>query len=191
MNDLIIDEQTSLDFLDEMNLRLKEIENHSRLIKNGEIHPSVLVYATANYYGNATWILRLYENECLKDEGLQQDYKIVWSEWIIESSKKLNESRIKSKYASQTEIEAQAIVDHKEEWKDWQRKLLVSKRTVSMYRRITEDWSSVLQVLIQLNANSRTEMRSLYADKISEAELEKVEENRKLKKVKTMKVEST
>lgn len=185
----IIDDQTSLDFLEEVTKRTQEIEEHSRLIKNGEIYPSVLTYATANYYANSVWLLKLYEVETLKEEGLQQEFKIVWSEWLIEASKKLNSERIKSKYASQTEIEAHAILDNKDEWQKWQRKLLLSKRRVSMYRRIKDDWASVLQILIQLNANSRSEMRSLNAEKFSQNELEKVSEERRLKKVKNLRAE--
>lgn len=185
----IIDEQTSYDFLQEVTERLEEIEQHSHLIRDGEVLPQVLVYATATYYANAVWLLKLYENETLQEEGIQQDFKIVWSEWIIEASKKLNTERIKSKYASQTEIEAQAIVDNKEEWQEWQKKLLLSKRRVSLYRRIKDDWASVLQILIQLNANSRSEMKSLHAERFSENETNKVSEERRVKKIKTMRGE--
>jgi hypothetical protein len=77
-----------------------DINAASDLIKEGEIKPTVLVYALAKHYSTSSRILTLYEGENYRLKNLKRRYKLVFSQWVNKVSKELNETRAKSKFAS-------------------------------------------------------------------------------------------
>lgn len=182
MSDNTITEEDVFNFLKEVDKQIAYIEEQSQLIRNGEIPPTMLNYATAKHHATSCWILKMYESEVIRDKGLQTDYKIEWSSWIKETAKELNQNQPKSKFASASEIEANAILNHRDEYRTWQKKLIISDRTVSLYRRLTENWKGVLNILITLSSNSRADMKALGIENIVEYE---VKRNLKKKEIPT------
>ena len=177
----LITENDVFEFMKEVQEKVDYLDRYTKVIRDQNIPTTVLNYVSANFPGLNSWLLKVYEAECVRDMGLKQDYKIQWSEWLIAVSTELNQSRIKSKYASASEIEAHTIVKNKEEYRKWQRDLIMSEKRVSMYRRLKDDLEDTLKIIIALNANSRSEMKSLSVEGVSQRLVER-EKKIKIKK---------
>ncbi|MGD9679029.1 MAG: hypothetical protein AB7V16_11865 [Vulcanibacillus sp.] len=170
-----------LEFLESTQETLSEIEKQSVLIKEGEIPPSLLNGALANYQGLNAFLIRQYEISVLEDEQLKDEYKMIYSKWFVDTRNKLNDSRISSKFASATEIEANALIDNREEYLSWKRKLNLSERKVSMYRRLLDGFKIQAQMLINISNNMRSELSALSVENRANRNLNKEKIIRKIK----------
>jgi hypothetical protein len=167
----MLDSNEKLSYLDFVQDKLKYIERYNTLIRNGQefITPEILNHALASHNAVLNWLIREYESISLDYGDLQEDYKSKMDEWIIEAKKVLNENRVSSKFASATEVEAQARITHREDYIKFKRNLLIYERKVSFYKRIMDSWASNKDLLVNLSWNMRTEMKALnienYANK--------------------------
>lgn len=157
----MIDNEQILEYHEYVQQKLKYLERYTSLIHNGEITPEAINHAVASYSGLHSWMITEYEKVCLDYDILKEEYQSHFDEWFIESRNKLNETRLSSKYASATEIEANARVNHRDEYLRYQSKLKILERKVSMYRRLMDNWKNQAQMIIQLSQNSRAEMKAL------------------------------
>lgn len=173
-----------LDFQTEIEDKVKFIEQQTNLINNRQITPEGLSYAIANYNSINNFLINQYEIVSLENEELKDEWKIVWSDWFIKSKNKLNETRISSKFASATEIEAQALLDNREEYLQWKKKLNVSERRVSFFHRLTDAWKLQAQMLINLSMNMRSELSALSIENRANKDLTKEKIMRKIKQPK-------
>lgn len=152
----------TFDFLEDDNEKIEYINSLGNLIKDDEISPESLNEALANYFPITRYLLTLYESVSLEDDMLKLDYKTWYADKFIESKTRLNaDITVKSKMASTTEIEQNLIVTNKQEYIEWQQKLIISEKRKSFYFRILESWKSNSQQIIQLSQNMRTELYSL------------------------------
>ncbi len=172
---------TVLEFLESTQDNLDRINEQSKLISDGEIPPSLLNSALANYQGLNTFLIRQYEISVLEDEQLKDEYKMLYSKWFVDTRNKLNDSRVSSKYASATEIEANALLDNREEYLTWKRRLNLSERKVSMYRRLLDGFKVQSQMLIQISGNMRAELSALSVENRANKNITKEKIIRKIK----------
>jgi hypothetical protein len=163
--------------------KIKYIEEQTRLINNREITPQGLNHALANYNIVNNFLINQYEIVCLEDEELKDGWKLVWSDWFITAKNKLNDSRTSSKFASATEVEAHALIDNREEYLKWKKKLNISERRVSMYRRFMESWKTQANILVNLCQNMRSELSALSVENRANKDLTKEKIIRKVKVV--------
>jgi len=154
-------EKETLDFYEVIQKKLEYLERYATLIKAGNISPEAINHALASYQSIVSWIVSEYEKVSLEFDITKEEYQVDFDTWYLEASNRLNETRIKSKFASNTEIEATARVNHREEYLRWQSKLKIMERKVSLYRRIMDNWKNQKDVLVNLAQNSRAEMKSL------------------------------
>ena len=173
--------ETVLDFLESTQDSLDKINEQSTLIKDGEIPPSLLNNALANYQGLNSFLIRQYEISVLEDEELKDEYKMIYSKWFVDTRNKLNDSRVSSKFASATEIEANALVDNREEYLMFKRKLNLSERKVSMYRRLLDGFKIQAQMLVNISNNMRSELSALSVENRANKNITKEKIIRKIK----------
>jgi len=150
-----------IEFLEATQDNLDKVNEQSKLIYDNEIPPSALNNALANYHGLNTFLVRQYEISVLEDEELKDEYKMIYSKWFVDTRNKLNNSRTSSKFASTTEIEANALIDNREEYLSWKKKLNLSERKVSMYRRLLDGFKIQAQMLVNIANNMRSELSAL------------------------------
>jgi hypothetical protein len=100
----------------------------------------------------------------------------------MEIKNELIEKKLTSKFPSQTEIEAQALLKHKEEYKIWRQKLRDSERKVSFYRRLLEGWKTQANMLVNLSQNMRSELSALSIENSANKHINKEKVIRKIKK---------
>lgn len=153
--------QSEDSFVHDIEKNISYVNKVSNLISNGQITPELLNESLAKYIGVNTFLISIYEQTVLEDETLKDEWKLIWSEWFIKAKNNLNDSRVSSKFASATEIEAHALVDNREEYLSWKKKLNLSERKVSMYRRIVDSWKVQSQILVQISNNLRSELSAL------------------------------
>ncbi len=151
--------------LESDNEKIEFIQSIGNLIINGEITPQSLNNGLGNYFNANTFLLTLYETSDIDYKSLKEDYEVWFSEKFIEVRDSLNKDRTTSKYASQSEINNQVIVDNKSEYSHWKSKLLVAEKRVSFYRRLVDSFKTQSQILITLSNNMRSEMWALQVDK--------------------------
>jgi|WetSurMetagenome_2_1015567.scaffolds.fasta_scaffold12649_5 hypothetical protein len=159
---MIIEEYVSFS-----NEKINYIENICNLVKDGNIYPSVLNSIMSEYYSTSNWILRQYEIEMIYDTSLKQEYDVWWSEKFIEKKKEMQKDLPKSIKLSGNEIDIEVKISNKEKYLEWQNKLLLSDRKVSTLRRLNDNWKNMLQILITLSSNSRSEMKALGIENIA------------------------
>lgn len=152
------DKEEYLKYVEE---KIKYIERYMAIIKNDEITPQVINHALANHGSIQDWLIKEFEHIQLDYTDLKEDYQAVFDEWVIEARNKLNEKRVSSKFASNSEIEGQARVDHREEYIKWKRKLMIMEQKMNFYRRIRDNWEAQRDILSNLSWNTRAELRSL------------------------------
>jgi hypothetical protein len=154
-------EDEVLNYHEYIQQKLAYLERYTTLIKDGNISPESINHALASYQSIGAWMISEYEKVSLDFDILKEEFQTYFDEWYLEASKKLNESRIKSKFASGTEIEATARVTHREDYLKWQARLKIMDRKVSLYRRLMDNWKAQKDAIVNLSQNSRAEMRSL------------------------------
>lgn len=176
----MISNEDKLDYHEYTQEKLAYIERYISLIKNREVTPDVINHALVSYEGVGNWLIKQYEDIALDYEDMKEEYQVDFDNWFLEASSKLNETRIKSKFASTTEIEATARVTHREEYLHWQGKLKIMERKVSMFRRLMDNWKNQKDMIVNLAQNSRGEMRALgiqdlanYDDRVKKEKIRK------------------
>lgn len=172
----------SMELYNEIQEKIQYIEKQISLIKDGEITPESLNNALANYYTINNFLITQYELISLEDESLKDEYKLLWSEWFMEIKNELIEKKLTSKFPSQTEIEAQALLKHKDDYKIWRQKLRDSERKVSFYRRLLEGWKTQANMLVNLSQNMRSELSALSIENSANKHINKEKVIRKIKK---------
>lgn len=181
---MFLDENELLDYHTFVQKKLQYIERYIAVIKNDEITPEVINHALASYQAVGNWLISEYEDVCLEYECTKEEYQIDFDSWLLDASNEINEKRIKSNFASKTEIEAKARVDNREEYLKWQRKLKILERKVSLFRRIMDNWKSQKDMIVNLSQNSRAEMKALGIQDLANYEEDKEEDKPKKQKIK-------
>ena len=157
----MLEESEKEEYLKYVQDKIKYVEQYMDIIKNYEITPQVINHALSNHGKIMNWLISEFEKISLDYEDLKEDYQVEFDKWVIEARKKLNDGRVASKFASNSEIEGCARVEHREEYLRWKRKLLIMEHKVSFYRRIRDNWQNQKDILTNLSWNTRTEMKNL------------------------------
>jgi len=176
----------SFDFLESDAEKVNFINNIGNLIKNGEISPEALNECLGNFFSITRYILTLYESVSLEDDNLKLQYKLWWSDKYDDAQIYLSKDTSPSKTISDTKIENRVIVSNKEEYEEWQKKLIMSEKRKSFYYRILESWKANSKQITELSQNMRTELMSLSVEKKANEDLTKegLIRHAKIKKVK-------
>lgn len=152
------------DFLVFAQQKINQIKEQTNLINNGEISISELNRCLVEFSSTSAYLIYEYEQASLEEEIFKDEYKLDYSNWYTEARNKLNVSRIQSKFANGTEIEAEALVQHREEYLEWRKKLLLAEKKTSMYRRYLDTLKIQGNILIQISQNLRQEGYSLQVE---------------------------
>ena len=162
--------------------KIEYIERYTTLIANKQISPEALNHALAVYTNVTTFLISEYENTMLDLEDKQEQYKVDWDTWYLEAKNTINEKRVSSKFASNTEIESTARVAHREEYLQWMRKIKVLERKVSFHRRLLDSWNNQHKLLIAMSNNMRSELASLFTQDLANRD-DISEKKKKIKKL--------
>jgi len=157
----MLEESDTKDYEDFVQKKIEYIERYMNIIKNKEITPQIINHALANHGNVLNWLDKEYDHMIMDYESLKEDYQADFDKWVIEARSTLNEKRVSSKFASNTEIEGQARVSHREEYIAWKRKLLVWEHKISFYKRLRNNWEAQRDILTNLAWNTRAELRAL------------------------------
>lgn len=172
-------------FIESDEEKVNFIQEIGNLVQNGEIAPEKLNECLANYFAITRYILTIYESVSLENANLNLEYDCWFAEKCKECEKKLNEGVSASKTISDKKIENEVLVVYKDEYKEWQKKLIMSERRKSFYFRIMESWKANSKQITELSQNARTELLSLSTEKKANEDLSKEALNNhvKIKKV--------
>ena len=141
--------------------RVQFLQQMNQLVENGQCTPELLNTALANYASTSTWLITILETVEIEHNNLKLDYSVWESEKIIETKEKMSFGMSKSLKLSQTEINAQMIVDNKAKYIEWQRQLQLAERKEGFYRRLNDMWKKNADIILCLSNNMRSELRSL------------------------------
>ena len=144
--------------------KLDYIERYLNIIHNDEITPQVINHALANHGSIMNWLDKEYDDMMLDYESLKEDYQCDFDSWVIEARSTLNDKRVASKFASNSEIEGQARVTHREEYIKWKRQLLVMEHKIAFYKRLRNNWEAQRDILANLSWNTRSEMKNIHTE---------------------------
>ena len=164
--------------------KVEFLNNMNNLVENGECTPELLNTALVNYAPTSAWLINVLESVEIENNNLKTEYNIWESEKFVEVKNRLSEGMSKSLKLSQGEIDAQMIVDNKEEYKEWKFKLQMAERREGFYRRLNDMWKKDADIILALSNNMRQELRSLSIENKANKEIDSEMTMRKIKKVK-------
>lgn len=136
--------------------------------------PERINYCLACYTDIGNQLLFNYRQLLDKLNYYKQQFNNWQKEKFVLARDKLNSDRTKSKYASQSEIEAEAYVDNKCEWNEWEQKIFFIEAKTNLLNGIKENWKSHSFMLKEISDNMKVEMRNLNMERIIEKPTNKV-----------------
>ena len=145
--------------------KIEYINEISNIISNGQITPEKINECLGNYFTISVWLTTVLESVELLNGQTKLEYKI-WESEAKTNARLLLEQNITTKSAkpSASDIESKMIVDNKNEYHEWQSKLLNLERKEGFYRRLCDSWKAQSQMLINISQNARSEMYSLHVE---------------------------
>jgi hypothetical protein len=157
-------------FLNFAQEKITFIKEQTNLINHGEISIPDLNRCLAEFSSTSAYLIFEYEQASLEEEMLKDEYKLDYSSWYQEARNHLNATRVSSKFANGTEIEADALIAHKELYLAWRKRLLLAEKKSSMYRRYLDLLKTQGNLLVQISQNARQEGYSLHVENAANRE---------------------
>jgi hypothetical protein len=160
------------DYIKETYVKMKDSSNVTA--SDDTLTPQRINYCLAFYTEVSNQLLFDYRQELDKLNYYKQQFNNWQKEKFVLARDKLNADRTKSKFASQSEIEAEAFVDNKKEWKEWEQKIFFIEAKSSILHGLRENWKSHSFMLKEISDNMKVEMHNLSMERIMEKPTNKV-----------------
>jgi hypothetical protein len=150
----------------------------SRLIYGNEVNPSELNRALAEYMENNVVLIGEYYRIKLDFVKIQREYQEWYDDKFVETKAEMNKDITGSKKLAVKEYETELRVIFKEEYGEWQEKLITAEMAVNMYRRVVETYKNFDRILVALSSNTRQDMYTLSLENRMNTKPENVSKNR-------------
>jgi len=131
-----------------------------------QVTPERINFCLASFTEVSDTLLSEYSKELVRCEDFKKEFNHWKDEKFLLARSKLRADIAKSQALSQREIDAQAYVDNKEEWKRQEDKLFFMEAKCDLYRRLRENWTNQSFMLKEISENMKVEMHTLNADRI-------------------------
>ena len=147
---------------------VKELNSYSEIIEDDYILPERINRCLAYYNRTMNTLIAEEERFLTHKRELQRSFTAWFDKKFIETRDALNgDGRVASKFASKTEIESQTRVDNARQYAIWQDAIQKVEDKARFYSKLIDSWKKEDQMLSNLSANLRTEMKKLNVGSIS------------------------
>lgn len=140
------------------------------IIHNGEVPPWEIQKLLATYYTTQLGLIAEYQRNKRSISTIKRQYNAWWNSKVSEARKTLLSTMPTGKFPALKEYSIKAQEDNEEEYNNWQEKIQQAEDKTDFMKQLLDSWSSFLNVIINLNKNMVSELRSLTVDRIQSEE---------------------
>ncbi len=143
---------------------MEKYSSNIDLIDDESVTPERLNYVLAQYMPSNSALISEYQRVKIEKANADMEYQQWYDNKFVETRKKLNEESKSSSKIALKEIETELRNTYKDEYYNWQEKLIELEHKEAFMRRLLEQYKKFDQILTTLSNNMRSELSNLSLD---------------------------